>query len=421
VARHHPVGRRDHGTGIAETVLSNGVRVLTERMEGVRSVSTGVWVRHGSAHDSDERAGVSHFLEHMLFKGTRRRTARELAVALEGVGGSLDAYTSREHTSYQARILDRHLPLALDVLSDLTLHPLLRDEDLALEREVILEEIAQVEDTPDDLVFELHGARVWQGHPYGRSILGSERTVASMTTDALRALHAEAYRGDNLILAAAGRVDHDAFVRLARDHFGGVEAGEGPPRLAEAPGGLFRDERVRRDSAQSHVVFGTLLPGRGDPDRYALVLLSTALGGGMSSRLFQLIREELGLCYSVFTYQSFYSGGGVGGVYVGTRPPTEERCVEAVLKELATVAADGLPGGELEQVKQQVKGQILLSLESTASRLYRLTGFALHDEPFLGVDEVLSRLDAATVDDVARLADLYFHPRRQLVLRLGPV
>jgi predicted Zn-dependent peptidase len=396
--------------------------VLTERMEGVRSVSTGVWVRHGSAHDLEEAAGASHLLEHLVFKGTRKRTARELAVALEGLGGSLDAFTSREHTSYQARVRDRHLPLALDVLSDLALHPLLGDEDLALEREVVLEEIAQVEDTPDDLVFELHGARVWQGHPYGRSVLGTERTVASMDGDALRGLHAAAYRGRHLIVAAAGNVDHDAFVRLAQEHFGGVAAGGAPAPLAgPPPESRSGDERVERDTAQSHVVFGTLLPGHADPDRYALVLLSTALGGGMSSRLFQRIREELGLCYSVFTYQSFHSGGGVGGVYVGTRPPTEARCVEAIREELGTVAASGLPAPELQQVKQQVTGQVLLSLESTSARLYRLTGHALHDEPFLAVDEVLARLEAVTEDDVARLADRFLHPDRQLVLRLGPV
>jgi predicted Zn-dependent peptidase len=413
---------RPGGEGtITETTLDNGIRVLTEHIPGVRSVSTGVWVRHGAAHDPDVAAGASHLLEHMVFKGTRKRSAPELALSLEALGGSLDAYTSREHTSYQARVLDQHLPVALDVLADLTLGPLLRDEDLELEREVVLEEIAQVEDTPDDLVFELHGLRLWEGHPYGRSILGSSQTVASLDGETLRDLHGGAYRGRNLIVAAAGFVDHGAFVHMVEEHFGHTDPGDAPPSLVAPGDPSSGDERVERDTAQSHVVFGSALPAHSDPGRYGLVLLSTALGGGMSSRLFQRIREELGLCYSVFTYQSFYAGRGVGGVYVGTRPATEDRAVEAIREELGRVAAEGLPADELEQVKQQVKGQVMLSLESTSARLYRLTGFALHNEPFLGLDEVLGRLDAVSVEDVALLADECFHPSRQLVMRLGPI
>jgi predicted Zn-dependent peptidase len=413
-------GRGGEGT-IAETTLDNGVRVLTERIPGVRSASTGVWVRHGASHDPETAAGASHLLEHMVFKGTLKRSARELALSLEALGGSLDAYTSREHTSYQARVLDQHLPVALEVLADLTLGPLLRDEDLVLEREVVLEEIAQVEDTPDDLVFELHGARLWRGHPYGRSILGSAQTVASLDGATLRDLHKGSYRGRNLIVAAAGNVDHEGFARMVEEHFGRIDSGDEPPSLPAPADPIVGDERVERDTAQSHVVFGSALPAHSDPGRYGLVLLSTALGAGMSSRLFQRIREELGLCYSVFTYQSFYAGRGVGGVYVGTRPATEDRAVDAIRDELGRVATEGLGADELEQVKQQVKGQVMLSLESTSARLYRLTGFALHDEPFLGLDEVLRRLDAVSVDEVAQLADAHFHPARQLVIRLGPV
>lgn len=406
---------------MGDTLLDNGVRVLSERIPGVRSAAAGVWVRHGAAHDADPVSGVSHMLEHMVFKGTRTRSPREIALALEGLGGSLDAYTSREHTGYQARVLDEHLPLALDVLADITVNPLLRDEDLALEREVVLEEIAEVEDTPDDLVFELHGERLWPGDPYGRSILGSVETVAGMHGDALRALHAGAYTGGNLIVAAAGNVEHEDLVGAAERLFGSLPQGTAAtpaPVPGEARTG---DERVERDTAQSHVVFGTALPAHADPSRYGLILLSNALGGGMSSRLFQRVREEMGLCYSVFTYQSFYAGCGQGGVYVGTRPGTEELAVEAIREELARVAAEGLPAEELEQAKRQVKGQVMLSLESTSARLYRLTAFALHGEPFAGLDELLARVDAVTPDQVAELANRYFHPDRQLVLRLGPV
>ncbi len=406
---------------VRESVLDNGVRVLTEHVPGVRSIAAGIWVRHGAAHEPEELGGVSHLLEHMVFKGTGRRSARDLALALESLGGSLDAYTSREHTCFQARVLDRHLPVALDVLSDLVLDPLLRETDLELEREVVLEEIAQVEDTPDDLVFELHGERLWGDHPFGRSILGSVDSVGSLEVSALRSLHHRAYRGRRLLVAAAGSVGHDEFVDRAASLLGGMDPG-GEPEPVPPPGTPCNgDTRVVRDTAQSHVVLGGLLPGHADPARYGLVLLSTALGGGMSSRLFQRVREDLGLCYSVYSFQSFYSAGGVGGVYVGTRRAHEDQAVEAIREELARVAAEGLPPDELEQVKQQVKGQVMLSLESTAARLYRLTTAALHDEPFLGLDELLGRFEAVSTVEVRELAARFLDPREQLVLRLGPV
>jgi predicted Zn-dependent peptidase len=406
---------------VGETVLANGVRVLSERVPGVRSVAAGVWVGHGAAHDPDELTGRSHLLEHMVFKGTERRSAREIALALEGLGGSLDAWTTREHTSYQARVLDEHLSLALDVLADLTLRPLLRDEDLALEREVVLEEIAEVEDTPDDLVFELHGERLWPGSPFGRSILGTAGSVGGMSGEALRELHGCAYQGANLLVAAAGNVEHGALVAAAERLWGGMDPGTQEPPLSTPRDERTGEERVERDTAQSHVVFGTTLPGHAHPSRYALSLLSSALGGGMSSRLFQRVREELGLCYSVYTWQTFHAACGVGGVYLGTRPATAERAVEAVREELARIAAQGLPGNELAQVKEEVKGQVILSLESTAARLYRLVAFALDGEPFLGLDELLARVDAVTGEEVEEVAHRYFHPDRQLVLRLGRI
>lgn len=397
------------------------MRVLSEWIPGVRSAAAGVWVRHGSAHDPEARSGASHLLEHMVFKGTPTRSAREIALALEGLGGSLDAYTSREHTGFQARVLDEHLDVGLEVLADITVRPLLREEDLVPEREVVLEEIAEVEDTPDDLVFELHGERLWPGSPYGRSILGTPDTLALIDAPALRRLHAEAYRGRSLVVAAAGNVDHDTLVSAAERLFGGLEPGEPPaaPPAPDAP--LVGDERVARDTTQCHVVFGTSLVPHSDPARYALVLLSGALGAGMSSRLFQRIREEMGLCYSIYTWQSFHAVCGVGGVYVGTRPGTEELAVEAIREELLRVASEGLPAEELEQARRQLKGQVMLSLESTSARLHRLTASALHDEPFLDLDDLLARVDAVTAEQVAEVAHRHFHPDRQLVLRLGPV
>ena len=405
---------------IRETRLDNGARVLSEHIPGVRSAAIGVWVRHGAAHEAADATGVSHLLEHMVFKGTAKRTALEIADALEGLGGSLDAYTSREHTSYQARVLDEHLPEALDVLSDLVLSPLLEQSDLTLEREVVLEEIAQVEDTPDDLVFELHGERLWGGHPYGRSILGTKESVSELSATTLRRLHEEHYVGENLVIAAAGNVDHDGFVGMVDSHFSRTPAGK---RTWTVAGEISTESGlhvVERPSAQTHIVFGTDAPGHADDDRFVLILLSSALGGGMSSRLFQKVREELGLCYSVFTYQSFYRAAGVTGVYVGTRPATADKAVAAVREELGRAAAEGLSSSDLERIKKQVKGQVMLSLESTGARLHRLASFALHEEPFLGLDDLLARIDAVTEADVRRVAARFFDPERHLELRLGP-
>jgi predicted Zn-dependent peptidase len=404
---------------MSESVLANGVRVLTERIPGVRSVSVGVWIRQGAAHETPEIMGASHLLEHMVFKGTKRRSAREIALSLESLGGSLDAYTSREHTSYQARVLDEHLPLALDVLADLVLAPLLREEDLSLEREVVLEEIATVEDTPDDLVFDLHGSRLWGDHPYGYTILGTRDTVEGMSAETLQDLHGRRYTGRNLVVAAAGHLKHEEVVERVEALFGGVEEGEPAPVIPD-PGILpTGDQHEERSSAQTHLVCAGGIPRHSDPMRYPLALLSSALGGGMSSRLFQRIREELGLAYSVFTFQSFYSRAGISGVYVGTRPSSAEKAADAVREELARVAEKSLTPDELEQTKQQLKGQIMLSLESTGSRLYRLASFALHQEDFLTLDQVLRKLESVGEAEVAQAA-AYSNPENQLLLKLGP-
>ena len=402
------------------STLPNGIRLLTETIPGVRSVSLGVWVRQGSVHESPEELGASHLLEHMVFKGTGERTPREIAMALERLGGSLDAFTSREHTSYQARVLSEHLPVALDVLSDLVLNPVLRSEDLELEREVVLEEISTVEDTPDDLVFELHGELLWDAHPYGRAILGSRESVATMDVETLRRIHKERYCGGELIVAAAGHLDHDRILETVETKFGHLPPGSGTP--IPHPSGESRGihRHVERDSAQTHIVFGNRTPPRSAPERIPLVLLSSAFGGGMSSRLFQRVREELALAYTVFSFQSFYSRGGVSGVYVGTRPEWTERAIDAIREELALISGQGLPLDELREVKDQVKGQVMLSLESTSARLFRLAGFALYDQPYLTLDELLARIETVSRDEIAEVASRVFDPDRQSVLRLGP-
>ncbi len=406
---------------LADLTLPNGVRVLSERIPGVRSVSVGIWVRQGAAHEAAAKMGESHLLEHMVFKGTASRSAHDIALSLEALGGSLDAFTSREHTAFQARVLDSHLAEALDVLTDMVRDPALRDDDLTLEREVVLEEIAQVDDTPDDLVFEMHGEDLWRGHPYGHAILGTRDTVSALGVDDLRRLHGTAYVGRNLVVAAAGNVDHERFQERVAALLGDLPAGEVGLSAAATPETRIGERRVERESAQSHLVIGTGTVPHRHRLRLPLILIAQAFGGGMSSRLFQRIREELGLAYTVFSFQSFYDQGGVSGVYVGTRPGWEERTLDALRVEFARLSSEGLPALELEQTRQQVKGQIMLSLESTSARLYRLAGFALHGEPWLGLDGLLARVDAVTSADIAEAAATYFDPDRQFTLRLGPL
>ncbi|CAN5861584.1 pitrilysin family protein [soil metagenome] len=405
------------------TELESGLVVLTEAMPGIRSASLGVWVRAGSVHESPGEMGVSHLLEHMVFKGTRRRGARELALVLERLGGSLDAYTTREHTSYQARVLDADVDTALDVLADLVLEPLLRPEDLEREREVVLEEIAAVEDTPDDLVFDLHAELMWGDHPYGYSILGTRDTVANLTTDDLRRVHADRYHFGNIVIGAAGNIEHDAFVAGVESLFRS-ERGNGVADRRNGSALLPHPDSCRtcvdRGTAQTHLVWGRPTFGQNDPRRFALVLLSNAFGGGMSSRLFQRVREELALAYSVFSYQSFYADAGVSGVYVGTRTEWADRAEAVIAEEMAGIAATGISQEELADAKGQVKGQIVLSLESSSARLHRLAGTELYGEPFRTMDEITALVEAVTLDEVAALAAEYFRPDRQNLLRLGP-
>jgi predicted Zn-dependent peptidase len=407
--------------GVVRTDAPNGLVVLTEAMPGIRSAAIGFWVRTASAHERREQMGVSHLLEHMVFKGTERRTAREIALALESRGGALDAYTGRDHTTFQARVLDSDLPLALDVLNDLIRHPVLREEDLARERQVVIEEIAMVEDDPDDLVFDLHAGTLWPEHSYGFRILGTPETVGALRVADLKTLHGGAYHPRHMVLAAAGRVDHDEILRLLGEA-GWFDLPTGPEWNRVAAPGLGRRglTRVERDTSQVHLVFGTETFPYADRRRQALILLATIFGGGMSSRLFQRVREELGLAYTVYAFHSFYQLSGVTGVYVGTQPPTASQAVEVIRDEYARLARHALGPDELAAAKQQVKGQLVLALEGPLSRMYRIAGVALYGEPYRSIDQVLAEVDAVTVEQVADVAAEFFDPERQAVVWLGP-
>jgi predicted Zn-dependent peptidase len=407
--------------GLYRTTADNGVTVISEVIPAVRSVAVGVWVRTASAHETPPLMGVSHLLEHMVFKGTERRSARDIALELEARGGSLDAFTAREHTSYQARVLDEDLPRALDVLTDLVRNPVLRDADLELERRVILEEISTVEDTPDDLVFDLHGSTLWPDHPYGFSILGTRETVHALTVDDLRALHGRAYHPKQVVIAAAGSLNHEMLLKLlAKCGWFSFEPGPDPATIVSAPEGNRATKRFPRDLAQTHIVLGTDTFGYPDKRRYPLMLLNTVLGAGMSSRLFQRVREELGLAYTVYAFHSFYEHAGVTGVYVGTQPTTAQQAVEAIELELDRLTKEGLAGDALAEAKQQLKGQVTLGLESPSSRMYRAAGIVLYRQPYKSIDQVLSEIDEVRPADVASVAEEFFDPERQTAVWLGP-
>jgi predicted Zn-dependent peptidase len=391
-------------------------------MPGVRSVALGAWVRAASLHESAEKMGVSHMLEHMVFKGTPTRSAKELALALEVLGGSLDVYTSREHTSYQAKVLDEHLSQAADVLADLIFRPTLRGADLALEKKVVLEEINTVDDTPDDLVFELHNAQMWGNHPYGYQILGTRETVGALGTSDLKALHSRAYHPEQIVVAAAGNVEHDDLLETLQTTGwtdiprGGLAPLTSPAPIVQTPTAVH----FERETAQTHIVIGSEAFAHGDPRRYAMSMIGMLFGGGMSSRLFQRIREELGLAYSVYSFQSFHEDAGMHGVYVGTTPDSARAAVDAINAEMEKLSQEGLSEDDITAGKSQLKGQITLSLESPTSRMYRAAGTELYGEPYRTLDELLVLIDAIDSQTVADLCKTYYAPGRQTLVSLGP-
>lgn len=412
----------DNGPGLRKTILPNGLTVVSEFMPSVRSAALGAWVRSASVHEPPALVGISHMLEHLVFKGTRRRSARDIALSLERLGGSLDAYTSREHTAFQARVLDDHLEQAADVIGDLMLAPSLRTADLDLERQVVLEEISMVEDDPSDLVFELHNEQLWGAHPLGYSILGTRDSVSGLQVDDLRTLHARAYQPGQIVVAAAGHVEHEELLdALART--GWADVPPGPVGVPQVPGIITpgpSERHVERESAQTHLVIGGPTLCHGDPRRPAMTLASVVLGGGMSSILFQRIREDLGLAYSIHSFHSYFAHAGMHGVYAATAPGQARRALDAIRHELSQVAERGVPAEDFEAGKGLLKGQLTLSLESPSARLHRAAGTELYGEPFRPLDEALARIDAVTAEDVAAITREFFEPGSLTVLTLGP-
>ena len=388
-------------------MLPNGIRLLTERMPHVRSVSIGVWLARGSRHEPQAQSGIAHFVEHMLFKGTATRSAEDIAQEIDSIGGQMDAFTAKEYASYYIKVLDEHLPLAVEVLADIVMRPAFRREDIEREKKVVLEEIKMVEDTPDDLVHELFTEQFWADHPLGRPILGTKETVEALTADALRTYFTRAYSAPNLIIAATGNIEHEAVKALVSRMFEGVPL-QGDP-LSDVPPETSSAIIIRnKDLEQSHVCLGT--PGyRQDHDaRYASYVLNTILGGSMSSRLFQNVREKRGLAYSVFSGLSAYRDAGSMTIYAGCANEAVGELIDVVIAELRRIKQEPPPAPELQRAKDHLKGSLMLNLESTSSRMSQLARQEIYFDRQCDLDETLQGVERVTGADVERVAhDLF--------------
>ena len=392
---------------VVREVLDNGLRLITETMPHVRSVTIGVWLTRGSRHETDERGGIAHFVEHMLFKGSDTRTAEDIAQSIDSIGGQLDAFTAKEYASYYIKVLDEHLPLAVDLLADIVLRPAFKPDEIEREKKVILEEIKMVEDTPDDLVHELFTQHFWEGHPLGRPILGSRESVERLTQDALRKYFGGAYVGSNFIISAAGNIDHARVRDLVESAFGAVpmtgEALNGTP-----PATTSQVITRTKELEQSHVCLGTGCYPQKHDDRYVSYILNTVLGGSMSSRLFQNVREKRGLAYSVFSGISAYRDAGNLTVYAGCANDAVEEVVDLCVAELRAMKGSPVPDSELRRAKDHLKGSLMLSLENTASRMSHLARQEIYFDRHFSLDETLEGIEAVTADDVIRVAhDLF--------------
>jgi predicted Zn-dependent peptidase len=376
-------------------------------MTQVRSISIGVWLTRGSRHETAERGGIAHFVEHMLFKGTGTRSAEDIAQAIDSIGGQLDAFTAKEYASYYIKVLDEHLPLAIDILSDIVRNPAFSPDDVEREKKVVVEEIKMVEDTPDDLVHELFTQGFWENHPLGRPILGTKETVESFNADLLRDYFRGVYTAKNLIVAAVGNLEHDRVRELVEAKFGSlVEQGE--PVIDEAPQVVPKILVRNKELEQSHLCLGVGSYAQNHDDRYASYVLNTLLGGSMSSRLFQNVREKRGLAYAVFSGLSAYRDAGSFTIYAGCSNEAVGEVIDLCVEELRGVKNAPVPDSELQRSKDHLKGSLMLSLENTASRMSHLARQEIYFDRQFGLDETLQGIEVVTTADVQRVAaDLF--------------
>ena len=405
---------------IVREVLGNGLRLLTESMPHVRSISVGVWLTRGSRHEPEPYSGIAHFVEHMLFKGTSTRSAEDIAQAIDSIGGQLDAFTAKEYASYYIKVLDEHLPLALDILSDIVLHPAFDPDDIEREKKVILEEIKMVEDTPDDLVHELFTQSFWEGHALGRPILGTPETVEALTEQALRDYFRRVYTANNLVISAVGNLQHDQVRELVERSFAEIAA-TGDAADDTLPVVVPQFVVRSKDLEQSHICLGTNSYSQSHGDRYVSYVLNTLLGGSMSSRLFQNVREKRGLAYAVFSGLSAYRDAGALTVYAGCATEAVGEVIDLTVEELRNVKRTPPPAAELRRAKDHLKGSLMLSLENTASRMSHLARQEIYFDRQFGLDETLRGVERVTPEDVQRVAAELFANGGLAGTVLGPM
>ncbi|MBC7230219.1 MAG: insulinase family protein [Actinobacteria bacterium] len=399
----------------------NGIRILTERMPSLRSVTTGFWVGVGSRDEPRELSGISHFIEHLLFKGTARRTARRIAEEFDAMGGELNAFSAKEYTCFYSKVLDEKLDHAFEVMTDMLLRSLMRPQDVDAERRVILEEIAMHEDSPDDIIHDLFVSALWESHPLGQSVLGSQNVIRTLGSEEITEYYRAHYLPCNIVVAAAGNVEHERVVELV-DRLVDCEGGDGcPSRHPFVPEIRPHTVVYDRPTEQAHIVIGTQGLPRQHPSRFALAVLDNILGGGMSSRLFQKIREERALVYSIFSYHSMYVETGLVAVYAGTSPENVSAVLELIKEEIAHLTEKGVSEEELNRSKDHIKGNLVLSLEDSGSRMTRIGKAEVCGGEILGLDDLLARIDAVTGDDVLRLARELFGSRKMVATVIGPL
>ncbi len=403
---------------IVREVLDNGLRLLTEQISHVRSVSIGVWLTRGSRHEPAAQGGIAHFVEHMLFKGTTSRSAESIAQDIDSIGGQLDAFTAKEYASYYIKVLDENLPLAVDILSDIVLNPAFSPDDIEREKKVVLEEIKMVEDTPDDLVHEIFTQAFWEDHPLGRPILGTPETVESLQRDSLCAYFEQAYTAHNMVIAAAGNLQHEQVRDLIEKAFAGVRR-HGAVVRDEPPTVVPKVTIRSKDLEQSHVCLGTTAFPQNHADRYTGYVLNTLIGGSMSSRLFQNVREKRGLAYAVFSGLSAYRDAGTFTVYAGCAKEALGEVIDLVVEELRAVKQDPAPDTELRRAKDHLKGSLMLSLENTASRMSHLARQEIYFDRQFSLDETLQGIEAVTPSAVLDVARQLFSDGALAVTALG--
>jgi predicted Zn-dependent peptidase len=404
---------------IEMTRLPNGVRVITEPMPHVRSVSVGVWIGSGSRREAGEQNGLSHFIEHMLFKGTTRRSAEDIARSVDSIGGNLDAFTAKELVCFNTKVLDEHLSLAFDVLSDLVLHPLFREEDIEKEKGVILEEIKMEADSPDYLVHEIFSSNFWKDHPLGKPILGTRETVKRFDRAMIHGFYESVYAPANMVVTAAGNLTHERMVGLVREYFETLPPGDAPPADPVPSTHARIALRNKKALEQVHLCLGVPSYPLPHEERFACYVLNTLLGGGMSSRLFQNIRERQGLAYAVFSELNPYRDTGCLSIYAGTSIESACKVVKSITNEFRDLKEQRVSDEELRRAKDHLKGSLMLSLESTASRMSNLARQEMYFGHFFSLDELVESIETVTAEDVQRIAQTFFDPKQIALTVLG--